>query len=80
MPGDDPPPIPLPRAAVETDAEGRFRVEGIFPGHAGDDRVPSRRKSAREIRTLPARSLRKLVLDDGRTRDVGTVTAMASPL
>jgi hypothetical protein len=26
--------MPLPRTSVETDSDGRFRVEGIFPGHA----------------------------------------------
>jgi hypothetical protein len=79
-PSDDPPPISLPRTSVETDADGRFRVEGIFPGHAAtiEFHRAGNPASGRSEHYRPE-SLRKLVLDEGRTRDVGTVTAKSLP-
>jgi hypothetical protein len=77
---EDPAPIPLPRTPVETDAEGRFRVEGIFPGyavtiefHRGGNPAPGQSEHYRSD------SIRKLVFDDRRPRDAGTVTAKSLP-
>jgi hypothetical protein len=77
---EDPSPIPRPRAPVETDSEGRFRVDGIFPGNAvtiefhrvGDPALGKGEHYRPE-------ALRKLVLDDKRSRHAGTVTAKSLP-
>jgi protocatechuate 3,4-dioxygenase beta subunit len=76
---DDPPPIPLPRAAVNTDAEGRFRVEGIFPGYAVTIKFYRAGNQPGVDQHYRPEALRKLVLDEGRTRDVGTVTRKSLP-
>jgi hypothetical protein len=77
---EDAPLIPLPRAPVETDSEGRFRVDGIFPGRAATiefHRVVNPPTGKHEH--YQPQSLRKLVIDDKRPRHVGTVRARSSP-
>jgi hypothetical protein len=76
---EEPLPFPLPRVSVESDSEGRFWVEGIFPGHAATIEFhrggnPFLEKSEH----YRPQSLRNLVLD-GRPRDLGTVKAKSLP-
>jgi hypothetical protein len=78
-PSDDPPRIPRPRDLAKTDADGRFRVEGVFPGYAVMIEFYRAGKQPWVNQHYRPESLRKLVLDEGRTRDVGTVTAKSLP-
>ncbi len=77
-PSDDAPSMPLPRTFAVTDTEGRFRVEGLFPGH------PLMIEFHRSLNAIGANehyrpeALRKLILDDGRNRHVGTVNARSA--
>jgi RNA polymerase sigma factor (sigma-70 family) len=75
---EDPPPIPLPRDAVQTDTEGRFRVRGIFPRHAVTIEFHRPRDQFMEHEHYRPEVLHKLVLD-GRSRHLGTVKAKPSP-
>jgi hypothetical protein len=76
---EDPPPIPLPRARVETDSEGRFRVEGIFPGRAATIEFHRALDQFGKSEHYRPEALRKLILDDERPRHAGTVTAKSAP-
>jgi RNA polymerase sigma factor (sigma-70 family) len=76
---ENPPPIPLPRTPIETDTEGRFRVDGIFPGHPVTIEFHRVGKELGKSEHYRPESLRKLVLDDKRPRHAGTVTAKSSP-
>ena len=63
---ENPPPIPLPRARVETDSEGRFRVEGSFPGTRRRSSFIATERDRRKSEHYRPETLRKLVLDDTR--------------
>jgi hypothetical protein len=76
---EDPPPIPLPRTPIETDTEGRFRSEGIFPGQPVTIEFHRAGNEIGESEHYRPEALRKLVLDDKRPRHAGTVTAKFSP-
>jgi hypothetical protein len=75
---NDPPSIPLPRDPVKTDAQGRFRVEGIVPGHPVTIEFHRPGKQPWESTQYRPEALRKLVVDDGQTRDVGTLTTRST--
>jgi hypothetical protein len=76
---EDPPPIPLPRNPIGTDTDGRFRVEGIFPGHPVTIEFHLAGNEIGESEHYRPQVLRKVVLDDQRPRHAGTVTAKSSP-
>ena len=56
-----------------TDANGRFRIEGLVPGVATDIQVSSRGRP--NFRFVAGLALRKLTLDAGEARDLGDVKA-----
>jgi len=72
---DDPPRIPLPRDPVKTAADGRFRVEGIVPGHSVTIEFHRPGNQPWEKQQYRPEALSKLVVDDGQKHDAGTVTA-----
>jgi hypothetical protein len=76
---ENPTSIPLPRTPGETDTEGRFRVDGIFPGHPVTIEFSRNRIEIGKAEHDRPEALRKLVLDDKRPRHAGTVTAKSSP-
>ena len=76
---DEVPPIPRPRGPALTDADGRFRVEGIFPGNTVKVEFSRAGKGQGPGEHFRPEVLRKLKLNDGQTRDVGTVKAKSEP-
>jgi hypothetical protein len=76
---ENPTSIPLPRTPVETDTEGRFRVDGIFPGHPVTIEFHRAGNQIGKYQHYRPELLRKLVLDDKRPRHAGTVTTKSSP-
>ncbi len=74
-----PPPIPLPWTPAETDTEGRFRVNGIFPGHPVTIEFHLGGNGLGKAELYRPEALRKLILDEKRPRHAVTVTAKSAP-
>jgi hypothetical protein len=76
---DDSPGMPTPSNLAATNAEGRFRVEGIFPGKAVRIEFFRAGKEPGLGEHFMPEVLRKLKLDNGQKRDMGTVKAKSEP-
>jgi hypothetical protein len=75
----DAPRVPTPRDPFRTDEQGRFRIEGIFPGHSV--KIEFLRAGAQPGQADHYRpdALSKVVLDAGQTRDLGTLKTKSEP-
>jgi hypothetical protein len=75
---EDPPAVPQPRNSGKTDDDGRFLVQGIFPGYPVTIEFHRDGKVAFQVEHFRSDGLKKIVLEPSRTRDAGTVTAKPS--
>jgi RNA polymerase sigma factor (sigma-70 family) len=75
----DPPAVPRPRDSGKTDAEGRFLVQGIFPGYPVTIEFYRDGKIAFQFEHFRPSPLQQIVLETSQTRDAGAVTAKPTP-